>query len=52
VPHLGHREDALELCREIEAKGRRAFLVHLDQTDPASCSAAVEETVHSVASIS
>jgi 3-oxoacyl-[acyl-carrier protein] reductase len=45
VTHLGHRDDALELSREIEAKGRRAFLVHLDQTDPASCSVAVEETV-------
>ncbi|MFY9557207.1 MAG: SDR family oxidoreductase [Blastocatellia bacterium] len=45
VTHLGHRDDAAELCRQIEAKGRRSFLVHLDQTDPASCSDAVEMTI-------
>ena len=45
VTHLGHRDEALELCRQIEGEGRRAFVVHLDQTDPASCTAAVEETV-------
>jgi 3-oxoacyl-[acyl-carrier protein] reductase len=45
LTHLGHREEALEVCRRLEAKGRRAFLVHLDQTDPSSCTAAVEETV-------
>ena len=42
VTHLGHRDDAVEVCRQIEAKGRKSFLVHLDQTDPSSCSAAVE----------
>ena len=36
------------LCRQIEAERRRAFLVHLDQTDPASCSAAVEATVNAL----
>jgi 3-oxoacyl-[acyl-carrier protein] reductase len=46
VTHLGHRDEAADLCRQIEAKGRKAFLVHLDQTDPASCSAAVEATVN------
>jgi 3-oxoacyl-[acyl-carrier protein] reductase len=45
LTHLGHRDEAVELCRQIEAKGRQAFLVHLDQTDPASCRAAVEATV-------
>jgi NAD(P)-dependent dehydrogenase (short-subunit alcohol dehydrogenase family) len=45
VTHLGHRDEAADLCQQIEAKGRKAFLVHLDQTDPASCSAAVEATV-------
>jgi 3-oxoacyl-[acyl-carrier protein] reductase len=45
VTHLGHRDEAVELCRQIEAKGRKTVLVHLDQTDPASCSAAVEQTV-------
>jgi len=37
VTHLGHRDEAADLCRQIKAKGRKAFLVHLDQTDPASC---------------
>jgi 3-oxoacyl-[acyl-carrier protein] reductase len=46
VTHLGHRDEAADLCRQIEAKGRKAFLVHLDQTDPASCRAAVEATVN------
>jgi len=45
VTHLGHRDEAVELCRQIEATCRGALLVHLDQTDPASCNAAVEETV-------
>ena len=45
VTHLGHREEAVDLCRQIEAKGRSTFLAHLDQTDPASCSAAIEATV-------
>jgi 3-oxoacyl-[acyl-carrier protein] reductase len=46
VTHLGHLEEAQDLCRQIEAKGRKALVVHLDQTDPASCSAAVEAAVH------
>ena len=29
-------------------KGRKSFLVHLDQTDPAACSAAVEATVNAL----
>lgn len=45
LTHLGHREEGVAVCREIEARGRKACLVHLDQTDPASCEAAVEETV-------
>ncbi len=28
VTHLGHRDEAVELCGQIEAKGRRSFLVH------------------------
>ena len=48
VSHLGHRDEALELCHQIEEKGRRAFVVHLDQTDPASCTAAVEQTVEAL----
>ena len=48
VTHLGHRDEAVGLCRQIEAKGRKSFLVHLDQTDPASCSAAVEATVNAL----
>jgi 3-oxoacyl-[acyl-carrier protein] reductase len=45
VTHLGHRDEALDVCRQIEAKGRKTFLVHLDQTEPTSCGAAVEATV-------
>lgn len=45
LTHLGHRDEGVAVCREIEAKGRKAFLVHLDQTDPASCEAAVEKAV-------
>jgi 3-oxoacyl-[acyl-carrier protein] reductase len=48
VTHLGHRDEALDVCRRIEAMGRKAFLVHLDQTDPSSCSAAVEATVETL----
>jgi 3-oxoacyl-[acyl-carrier protein] reductase len=45
VTHLGHRDEAVELCRQIETSGRKAVLLHLDQTDPQSCSAVVQETV-------
>jgi 3-oxoacyl-[acyl-carrier protein] reductase len=48
VTHLGHRDEAVGLCRQIDAKGRKSFLAHLDQTDPASCSAAVEATVNAL----
>jgi NAD(P)-dependent dehydrogenase (short-subunit alcohol dehydrogenase family) len=45
LTHLGHRDEGVTVCREIEARGRKAFLVHLDQNDPASCEAAVEASV-------
>jgi NAD(P)-dependent dehydrogenase (short-subunit alcohol dehydrogenase family) len=45
VTHLGHRDEGVEVCHQVEAKGRRSLLVHLDQTDPVSCDAAVEATV-------
>ncbi len=48
VTHLGHRDEALDLCQQIEEKGRRAFVVQLDQTDPASCTDAVEQTVEAL----
>ena len=48
VTHLGHRDEAVDLCGQIEARGRRSFLVHLDQTDPASCRASVEATVRAL----
>jgi 3-oxoacyl-[acyl-carrier protein] reductase len=48
LTHLAHRDEGITVCREIEAKGRKAFLVHLDQIDPASCEAAVEATVDSL----
>jgi 3-oxoacyl-[acyl-carrier protein] reductase len=45
ITHLGHRDEALEVCQQIERDGCRSLLVHLDQADPASCTTAVEETV-------
>jgi 3-oxoacyl-[acyl-carrier protein] reductase len=45
VTHREHRDEALEVCRQVGDKGRKGLVVHLDQTDPASCSAAVEATV-------
>ena len=45
VTHLGHRDEGVALCRELEATGRKALLVHLDQSNPDSCEAAVEKTV-------
>ncbi len=45
VTHHGHRDEGVEVCRQVEAKGRKSFLVQLDQTDPASCETAVDETV-------
>jgi 3-oxoacyl-[acyl-carrier protein] reductase len=45
VTHLGHRDEARELCRQLEGRGCRSFIAHLDQTEPASCTATVEETV-------
>jgi NAD(P)-dependent dehydrogenase (short-subunit alcohol dehydrogenase family) len=48
VTYLGHRDEALEVCHHIEAKGRKTFAVHLNQTDPASCGTAVEATVNAL----
>ena len=45
ITHLGHRDEGMALCSEIEATGRKASLIHLDQSDPASCEAAIEKTV-------
>ena len=45
LTHLGHRDEGVALCREIESKGRKAFLIQLDQSDPASCEAAIDKTV-------
>jgi len=45
VTYCGHREEGAEVSRQVEAKGRKSLLVHLDQTDPTSCAAAVEATV-------
>ena len=48
LTHLSHPDEGVAVCREIEAKGRKAFLVHLDQKDPASCESAVEASVSSL----
>jgi 3-oxoacyl-[acyl-carrier protein] reductase len=48
VTYHAHREEALEVCEQIEAVGRRALAIHLDQTDPESCGAAVEAAVEAL----
>lgn len=48
LTHLGHRDEGVEVCREVEAMGQRSFLVHLDQTEPTSCAAAVRATVEAL----
>ena len=45
ITYHGHRDEGEALCGEIEADGRKASLVHLDQSDPVSCEAAIEKTV-------
>jgi 3-oxoacyl-[acyl-carrier protein] reductase len=45
LTHLGHSNEGRAVCAEVEAAGRKALLVQLDQTDPASCVAAIEATV-------
>jgi NAD(P)-dependent dehydrogenase (short-subunit alcohol dehydrogenase family) len=45
ITHHGHREEAMDICKQlVEVTGRRCHLVHLDQTEPASVTAAVAET--------
>lgn len=48
ITHLGHRDEGVEVCRQIEAKRPKSLLVHLDQAEPASCEAAVEATVRAL----
>jgi len=48
VAYHGHQDEGAEVCREIEAKGRKALLVHLDQNDPKSCEDAVKATIASL----
>lgn len=45
VAYRGHKDEGTAVCRDIEAKGRKALLVHLDHNDPASCEAAVKATI-------
>ncbi len=47
VTHRSHEDKAVELCNEIEGMGRRSLPIQLDQSDPASCEAAVNATVES-----
>jgi len=46
LTYLEQRAEGRTLCAELEAAGRKALLVHLDQRDPASCVAAVETVAH------
>lgn len=34
VTYRGHKDEGAAVCREIETKGRKALLIHLDQNDP------------------
>jgi 3-oxoacyl-[acyl-carrier protein] reductase len=45
VTHHRHKDKAVKLCDELERIGRQSLNVHLDQSDPASCEAAVKATV-------
>ena len=45
VAHLDHPDDADKTKKAIEALGRRAYLVQVDQTEPDSIQAAVEAVV-------
>lgn len=45
IAYLSHRDDALKTGSAVEALGRRACMIQLDQTDPASVQAAAEATV-------
>lgn len=42
--YLAHQDDALKTCKAVEALGRRACVIQLDQTAPASIQAAAEAT--------
>lgn len=48
VTYRGHKDEGAAVCREIETKGRKALLIHLDQNDPGSCEAAVNATITSL----
>jgi len=48
VAYRGHKDEGAAVCRDIEAKGRKSLLVHLDHNDPASCEAAVNATITSL----
>jgi 3-oxoacyl-[acyl-carrier protein] reductase len=48
VTHRDHRDEGAEVCRQVERRKRKTLLVHLDQTDPASCANAVEATVQTL----
>ena len=45
LTYFSHREEGVALCRDIETRGTKAVLVHLDQNDPASCEHAAEAAV-------
>ena len=45
VTYRGHQDKGADLCRQIERKGRQSVLIHLDQSDPTSCEAAIESTI-------
>ena len=45
VTWVGYREGAVETCRQVEKRGRRAAMIQLDQRDPLAIEPAVNDAV-------
>jgi 3-oxoacyl-[acyl-carrier protein] reductase len=43
VTWVGYRDGAVETCRQVAERGRRAAMIQLDQADPAAIAPAVDE---------
>lgn len=51
ISYRTNKDDASSVCDEVKSIGRRAALVELDQSDPASIDAAVESAVEQLGKI-
>src|SRR5207302_10198713 len=45
VTWVGHREGAVETCRQVEKLGRRTAMIQLDQSDPSAIEPGVSDAV-------